>query len=107
MLKKKNVPNPSHILHQGPVEVQIDLSYKEKPIRSLDHEEITLRNKVIPSVKVLWCNHNVKEVTWEREEDMKKNNTRNCTNFWGQKVLRRLGCNVRKNSKLNHLVRKR
>ena len=35
--------------------------------------EKTLRNKVIPLVKVLWRYHNIEEATWEHEDDMRKN----------------------------------
>lgn len=30
-----------------------------------------LRNKTIPLVKVLWSNHGVEEVIWEKEDNMK------------------------------------
>jgi len=69
---KKYVIDPSHVLHQEPVEVHEDLTYKEKPVQILAREEKTLRNKGIPLVKVLWRNHNIEEPTWEHEEDMRK-----------------------------------
>ena len=69
---KKYVTDLSHVLHQEPVEVHANLTYEEKPVQILAREEKTLRNKVIPLVKVLWRNHNVEEATWEREEDMRK-----------------------------------
>ena len=69
---KKYVTDPSHVLHQEPVEVHADRTDEEKPVQILAREEKTLRNKVIPLVKVLWRNHNVEEATWEREEDMRK-----------------------------------
>ena len=54
------------------VQVQIDLSYEEKPIEILDRSTKKLMNKVIPLMKVLWCNYRVEEATWEVEKDMQK-----------------------------------
>ena len=70
---KKYISDPSHILHQEPVEVQTDLTYEEKPVRILDREDKVLRNRTIPMVKVLWKNHAVEEATWEVESDMRRN----------------------------------
>ena len=70
---KKYISDPSHILSQEPVEVQTDLTYEEKPVRILDREEKTLRNRTISMVKVLWRNHKVEEATWELESEMRKN----------------------------------
>lgn len=39
----------------------------------MDMKEQVLRNKVIPSVKIIWRNHNVEEAMWELEEKMRKN----------------------------------
>lgn len=69
---KKYMTDPSHILNHEPIEVHKDLSYEERPIQILAHEEKVLRNKIISLVMVLWRNHKIKEAIWEREEDMKK-----------------------------------
>ncbi|KAL5556291.1 hypothetical protein UlMin_038527 [Ulmus minor] len=69
---KKYIPDPSHVLEHKPIEVHEDLTYEEQPMQILDKKEKTLRNKVIPLVKVLWRNHKVEEATWEREDDMRK-----------------------------------
>ena len=50
---RKYVTDPSHVLHQEPVEVHADLTYKGKPGQIQASKEKTLRNKVIPRVKVL------------------------------------------------------
>ena len=68
---KKYIPNPSHVLSQVPIEVHEDLSYEEKPVEVLDHDEKVLRSKVIPLVQVLRRNHKIEEATWECEEDMR------------------------------------
>ena len=47
-------------------------SYQEKLIKILAREMKVLRNRNIGFVKVLWQNHQTEEVTWEREEEIKK-----------------------------------
>ena len=68
---KKYVSDPSHVLEHEPIQVNEDLTYEEKPVQILDRKDKTLRNKVIPLVKVLWRNHKVEEATWEHEDDMR------------------------------------
>ena len=68
---RKYVANPSHILTTELPELNVDLSYEEKPVEILMREIKQLRNKQIPLVKVLWRNQVVEEATWEREDDMK------------------------------------
>ncbi|KAL5553282.1 hypothetical protein UlMin_040683 [Ulmus minor] len=70
---KKYVSGPSHVLEHEPIQVNEDLTYEEKPVQILDRKDKTLRNKVIPLVKVLWRNHKIEEATWEREDDMRIN----------------------------------
>ena len=53
------------MLQSEPIEVHEDLTYKEQPVHILDRKDKTLRNKVIPLVKVLWRNHKVEEATWK------------------------------------------
>ncbi|KAL8132071.1 hypothetical protein AgCh_007823 [Apium graveolens] len=62
LLKKYNA-DASHVIELGPVKIQPDLSYVEQPVRILDRKEMTLRNKVIPLVRVLWRNPLVEEST--------------------------------------------
>jgi hypothetical protein len=47
-----------------------DLSYSEKPVRSLDTVERITRNKVIKVRKVQWSHHTEDEATWEHEEEL-------------------------------------
>ena len=51
---KKYIPDPIHIIHYEPLQLNEDLSYKEKPIRILAREVKALRNKKNVFVKVLW-----------------------------------------------------
>ncbi|CAN4101631.1 unnamed protein product [Withania somnifera] len=41
------------------------LGYEEVPVAILDRQVKKLRNKEVASVKVLWRNQQVEEVTWE------------------------------------------
>ncbi|KAJ9152415.1 hypothetical protein P3X46_025983, partial [Hevea brasiliensis] len=64
--------DPSHVISMEEIEVQLDLTYEEEPIRILAREVKELRNKQISLVKVLWRHHNTEEATWESEETMRK-----------------------------------
>jgi len=68
---QKCIGDPSHITPTEDVQVTGDLTYEEVPIAILDRQVKKLRNKEIASVKVLWRNQQVEEVTWEAEEAMK------------------------------------
>ena len=48
------------------------MTYKEEPVKILDRKVKMLRTKTIPMVKVLWRYHDVREATWETEEQMRK-----------------------------------
>ena len=53
LILRKHVTNPSHVLHQEPVEVHADLTYKGKPRQIQANKEKTLGNKLISRVKVI------------------------------------------------------
>ena len=59
---KKYISNPYHMLTPQTVQIQVDLSYKEKPVEILDRTMNKFRNKKIPLVKVLWRNHGYKRL---------------------------------------------
>ncbi|XP_068344133.1 uncharacterized protein [Pyrus communis] len=63
--------DPCHVIQPEPLEMNQDASYVEEPVAIIDRQDKTLRNKVIPLVKVLWRNHAVEETTWETEELMR------------------------------------
>ena len=71
---KKYIPDPSHVLDWGELEVDSDDSYEIKPVRIVDSHEQVLRGKTIPLVRVLWKHHGIEESTWEREQDMRHRN---------------------------------
>ncbi|WMV13525.1 hypothetical protein MTR67_006910 [Solanum verrucosum] len=68
---RKCIGDPSHITPTEDVQVTGDLTYEEVPIAILDRQVRKLRNKEVASVKLLWRNQQVEEVTWEAEEAMK------------------------------------
>ena len=53
--------------HQA-IDLQPDLTYREKPIRILDEAERRTRSRTIKYFKVQWSNHTEAEATWERED---------------------------------------
>jgi hypothetical protein len=70
-LKKYN-PNPNHVFNEEPLQLLPNLSYTEKPKEILEMSVKELRNKSIPTVKVLWEHHGVQDITWETEDWMQK-----------------------------------
>jgi len=67
---KKCVGDPTSIIPLEGLRVDESLSYEEVPVDILDRQVKKLRNKEVPSVKVLWRNHLVKGATSEAEADM-------------------------------------
>ena len=68
---RKYISDPSHVLEAPEIELRDDLSYEEQPVQILGREKKELHNKTISLVKVLWRNHLVEEVTWEREDQIR------------------------------------
>lgn len=56
----------------GMLKLSDDLSYKEKLTKILDFQKKFLCSKIVPLVKVLWCNRCVKEATREMKSDMRE-----------------------------------
>ena len=65
--------DPSHVLRDSEIEISENLTYVEEPLAIMDHEIRQLRKRSILMVKVIWKNHEMKEVTWETEEKKRKN----------------------------------
>nr|XP_016451075.1 PREDICTED: uncharacterized protein LOC107775811 [Nicotiana tabacum] len=68
---RKFLGDPSCIIPIEDIQVTENLSYEEIPVAILDRQIRKLRTKEVASVKVLWRNNNVEEMTWEVEEEMK------------------------------------
>ena len=57
------------------IQLDSDLTYKEKPVRILETANRVTRSKIIKFCKVLWSHHSEEEATWEREEDLRRDHT--------------------------------
>ncbi|XP_070025917.1 uncharacterized protein [Nicotiana sylvestris] len=68
----KCIGDPSRITPIEDIHIAEDLSYAEVPVAILDRQVRKLRTKEVAFVKVLWRNNNIKEMTWEAEEEMRK-----------------------------------
>ncbi|KAA3478058.1 DNA/RNA polymerases superfamily protein [Gossypium australe] len=81
--------DPSHVIVPVEVEIQLDMTYCEEPVKILAREVKQLRNKGISLVKVLWQIHGVEEATWEPEDAMRNQYpVFSPVNFRGRKSLR-------------------
>ncbi|XP_070035575.1 uncharacterized protein [Nicotiana tomentosiformis] len=65
------ISDPYKVIPVDDVQVTEQLSYEEAPIALLDRQVQRLRTKDVASVKVIWINNNVKDMTWEAGEEMK------------------------------------
>ena len=54
------------------IQLYSDLTYEEKPVRILETANRVTRSKIIKFCKVLWSHHTEEEATWEREEDLRR-----------------------------------
>ena len=54
------------------IQLDRDLTYKEKPVKILEFASRVTRSKVIKFCKVQWSHHTEDEATWEREDDLRK-----------------------------------
>jgi len=68
---RKYVLDPEHVLEVDDIQIREDLTLDFGPTRVLDMQTKKLRGKEICTVKILW-NEKTQEMTWELEEDMKK-----------------------------------
>ncbi|XP_070032060.1 uncharacterized protein [Nicotiana tomentosiformis] len=68
---RKYIRDPFRVVPIDDIQVTEQLSYEEALIAILDRQVWRLRTKDVTSVKVLWRNKNVEEMTWEAEDDMK------------------------------------
>ena len=53
------------------IEVDIDGTFEEGPVRIVDSRDQVLRRKTVRLVKVLWRCYGVEEFTWECEDTMR------------------------------------
>lgn len=69
---KKCLRVPTEATNLEDLDLQPDLSYRERPIRILEEMERKTRNRSINFLKVQWSNHTEDEATWEREDRMRE-----------------------------------
>ena len=68
---RRYISDPSHVLSQEPLALDLDLSYEKRPIQILDNRVKELRNKKIHLVKILWHNQSVEEAALVLEDEMR------------------------------------
>jgi hypothetical protein len=54
------------------VQLESELSYKEKPIKILEIAERNTRTKTVKFCKVHWSHHTEEEATWEHEDNLRE-----------------------------------
>jgi hypothetical protein len=65
---RKCVRLPTEVLPKPKMEIELDLSYQEHPVKVLDQKERSTRARSIMMYKVQWSHHSVGEATWETED---------------------------------------
>jgi hypothetical protein len=65
---RKCVRLPTEVLSEPKLEIEIDLSYQEHPVKVLNQKERSTRAKTIQMYKIQWSNHSEEEATSEIEE---------------------------------------
>ena len=69
---RKYVFDPSHVVELEPIQISEDLTYEEVSVQIEDVMDKVLRRTIIKLVKVLLSNYDIREATWELEEEMRK-----------------------------------
>jgi hypothetical protein len=70
---KKCIKVPTEIIEAQAIEIELDLSYTERPIQILDTKERVSRRKKVKIYKILWDHHTEEEATWETEFYLQRN----------------------------------
>src|SRR3954470_12811347 len=68
---RKCVSNPEKQVSHENIDVQPDLTYRERPIKILEESKRRTRQKTIKFFKVQQSNHTEDEATWEREDSLR------------------------------------
>ena len=67
----KYMPDPSHVVDWGRIEVDTDGTFEEGQVFIVDSRDHVLRRKIVRLVRVLWRHYGVEESTWEYEDTMR------------------------------------
>ncbi|WVZ80917.1 LOW QUALITY PROTEIN: hypothetical protein U9M48_028351 [Paspalum notatum var. saurae] len=65
---KKCLRVPEEVVDTSQIQIELDLTYEEQPIKILDQKQRSTRQRTINFYKVQWSNHSEEEATWEQEE---------------------------------------
>ncbi|WVZ93598.1 hypothetical protein U9M48_039566 [Paspalum notatum var. saurae] len=65
---KKCLRVPKEVVDTSQIQIELDLTYQEQPIRILVQKQRSTRRRTINFYKVQWSNHSKEEATWEQEE---------------------------------------
>ena len=68
---KKCLRVPEEQLTMEELNLGGDLTYSERPVKSLEMAERVTRNNVIKMCKVQWSHHTEDEAIWEHEEELR------------------------------------
>jgi hypothetical protein len=67
-LQVPNKPETFKEIDHTSIDLNSDLTYRERPIRILEEDVRLTRRRKIKIYKVQWSNHTEDEATWERED---------------------------------------
>ncbi|WVZ49148.1 hypothetical protein U9M48_000525 [Paspalum notatum var. saurae] len=65
---KKCLRVPKEVIDTSQIQIELDLTYEEHPIKILDQKQRSTWRRTINFYKVQWNNHSEEEATWEQEE---------------------------------------
>ena len=68
---RRYTQDPAHVVDWGEIKVDMDETFEEGPVCSIDSQDQVLRRKTVRLVRVLWQLRGVEESTWEREDTMR------------------------------------
>jgi hypothetical protein len=68
---KKCLRVPEEQVPLGNIELEKNLTYKERPIKVLEEAERQTRRKTFKFYKVQWSNYSEDEATWEQEDSLR------------------------------------
>ncbi|KAL6225732.1 hypothetical protein ACLB2K_004581 [Fragaria x ananassa] len=70
-LLRKYIPDASHVIDYGTIEVNADATFVVEPVQILDRSTKRLRRKEVDLVKVCWSHHDEGDASWKLESVMR------------------------------------
>jgi hypothetical protein len=71
-LQVPSKPETFKEIDHNSIDLNHDLTYRERPIRILEEDVRLTRRRKIKMYKVQWSNHTEDEATWEREDYLQR-----------------------------------